>query len=164
MWFWVVIFWETRKVLGLIGDKGSEQECLSPPSQNWNPVNKNLFPPTQIFGSCGYRVTSCQTPCCIVAVWPEFQGLCIQVPVSEEILDYSFNQSSFISLKKKRVMHVMFFFFSIFKNILFVFRVGKGGRRRGRETSMWGCLLGRAPRTGDLACNSGTCPDWKSNQ
>ena len=34
-------------------------------------------------------------------------------------------------------------------------------RKRGRETSMCGCLL-CAP-TGDLYCNPGMCPDWESN-
>ena len=52
----------------------------------------------------------------------------------------------------------------VFLKILFIyfFREGKGGRKRGRETSMWGCLL-CAP-TGDLARNPGMCPDWEFNQ
>ena len=36
---------------------------------------------------------------------------------------------------------------------------GKGRKKRGRETSICGCLL-HAP-TGDLACNPGMCPDWE---
>ena len=40
---------------------------------------------------------------------------------------------------------------------LFIFREGKGGRKRGRETSVCGCLLS-AP-TGDLAYNPAMCPD-----
>ena len=44
-----------------------------------------------------------------------------------------------------------------FKGFIYIFlREGKGGRKRGRETSMYGCLL-RAP-TGDMACNPGMCP------
>ena len=34
---------------------------------------------------------------------------------------------------------------------------------RGRETSMCGCLS-HVPHTGDLAHNSGMCPDWELNQ
>ena len=47
---------------------------------------------------------------------------------------------------------------------LFIFRKGKGGRKRGRElynTSLCGCLS-HAP-TGDLASNPSMCPDWESN-
>ena len=45
----------------------------------------------------------------------------------------------------------------------FFFRQGKGRRKRGRETSMCGCLL-HAPSWGpDLAHNPGICPGWKSN-
>ena len=36
------------------------------------------------------------------------------------------------------------FSFSFYLKVLFIFREGKGGRKRGRETSMCGCLL-RAP-------------------
>ena len=39
--------------------------------------------------------------------------------------------------------------------------MGKGGRRRGRETSVWGCLS-CAP-TRHLAHNPGMHPDWESN-
>ena len=46
-----------------------------------------------------------------------------------------------------------FFFFFFFFRILFIFREGKGRRKRGRETSMCGCLS-----HGDLACNPGMCP------
>ena len=38
----------------------------------------------------------------------------------------------------------------------------KGGRKRGRETSMRGCLS-HDPPTGDLICNPGMCPDGESN-
>ena len=52
------------------------------------------------------------------------------------------------------------------KNILvfylFIFREGKGGTKRGRETSMCVCLS--CGPIGDLACNPGICPDWESNQ
>ena len=47
---------------------------------------------------------------------------------------------------------------------LFVFREGKGRRKRGRETSMRGCFSHTpTPPTGDLARNPGICPDWESN-
>ena len=45
---------------------------------------------------------------------------------------------------------------------LFIFREGEG-KEKGREASMCGCLLQRAP-TGDLAHNPGMCPDWESNR
>ena len=55
---------------------------------------------------------------------------------------------SFFSLKKK---HFVYLFLES----------GKGGRKRGREIPVCGCL---SPPTGDRACNPGMCPDWKSNQ
>ena len=42
-----------------------------------------------------------------------------------------------------------------------MFREGKGGRKRGRETSVCDCLSNTPP--GDLARNLGMCPDWESN-
>ena len=45
---------------------------------------------------------------------------------------------------------------------LFIFRERKGRRKRGRETSVCGCLSHTL--TGDLARNPGMCPDWESNQ
>ena len=50
-----------------------------------------------------------------------------------------------------------FFFFKI----VFIFRERKGGRKRGWETSMCGCLL---CATRGLACNAGMCPDWESHK
>ena len=51
----------------------------------------------------------------------------------------------------------------IFLKILFIYvKEGEGRRKRGRETSMYGCLL--LTLTGDLACNPGMCPDWELNQ
>ena len=65
----------------------------------------------------------------------------------------------------------LFFFFLHFNCVftsllikrfyLFIFREGKGGRKRVRETSMCGCLSSYS--TGVLACNPGMCPDWESN-
>ena len=41
-----------------------------------------------------------------------------------------------------------------------MFREGKEGRERGRETSMCECVVAcGAPPTGGLACNAGMCPD-----
>ncbi|KAF6088257.1 hypothetical protein HJG60_008113 [Phyllostomus discolor] len=42
-------------------------------------------------------------------------------------------------------------------------RAGKGGRNRGRETSMCGCLSHASPPRGP-ACNPGLHPDWELNQ
>ena len=57
-------------------------------------------------------------------------------------------------------------FFLFILKILFIYfqREGKGGRqrKRGRKTSMCGCLL-HAPHAGDLAHNPGMCPEWESN-
>ena len=50
---------------------------------------------------------------------------------------------------------------SFFKKILFLDREG-GREKRGRETSMWGCLS-HALHWGDLAYNPGMCHDWESN-
>ena len=46
--------------------------------------------------------------------------------------------------------------------IYLFFREGQGRRKRGKETSMCGCLSS-APYW-DLACNPGMCPDWELNQ
>ena len=46
--------------------------------------------------------------------------------------------------------------------IYFIFREGKGGRKRGRETSH-GCPS-HAPNWGSGLSNSGMCPDWELNQ
>ena len=57
-------------------------------------------------------------------------------------------------------LQMSYFYFS--RMYLFIFREkGKEGRKRGRETSMCGCLS--LPLTGDLACNPDMCPDWESN-
>ena len=54
-------------------------------------------------------------------------------------------------------------FFSFFLSFyLFIFREKKGGRKRGRETSMCGCLS-HAPYCANQACNPGMSPDWESN-
>ena len=52
---------------------------------------------------------------------------------------------------------------SFFKEIIYLFLERGGEKERGRETSMCGCLSYTSP-TGDLASNSGMCPDWESNQ
>ena len=46
--------------------------------------------------------------------------------------------------------------------MLFIFRErGKEGEREGEIH----CLVAsRMPPTGDLACNTGMCPDWESNE
>ena len=52
----------------------------------------------------------------------------------------------------------MYIYIFIYLLTYLLFREGKGGRKKGRETSMCGCLSS-AP-TGDLACNPGMCPNW----
>lgn len=53
----LVVFWGAKEVLGLMREKGSGQECFPFP-QHWNPDDKNLFPSTQILGSCGLNVVN----------------------------------------------------------------------------------------------------------
>ena len=50
---------------------------------------------------------------------------------------------------------------SIVRFFFFLKREGKGRRKRGKETSMSGCLF--TPCTGDLVHNPRVCPDWESN-
>ena len=48
--------------------------------------------------------------------------------------------------------------YCFFKDFIYLFfREGKGGKKKGRETSMCGCLL-CAPPTGDQAGNPDVCP------
>ena len=49
-----------------------------------------------------------------------------------------------------------------FKKDFIYILVEKGGRKRGRETSVYGFLSW--PPTGDLARNPGTCADWELNR
>ena len=49
--FWLIAWWGSREVLGLVGEEGLEQGCTEPP-QGWRIVNKDLFLPIPIFGSC----------------------------------------------------------------------------------------------------------------
>ena len=55
-------------------------------------------------------------------------------------------------------------YIGLFLKILFIYfyTEGKGGRKRGRETSMCGCLSHTA--TGGLPHNPAMCPDRESNQ
>ena len=46
----------------------------------------------------------------------------------------------------------------------FIFRERKGGRKRQRETLVCLYVVSHMSPTGDLAHNSGICPDWESNQ
>ena len=64
-------------------------------------------------------------------------------------------------------VHFSFYYcYYCLKDFIYLFlERGKGGRKRGRDTSMserFGCLL-HAPN-GDLASNPGMRPDWESNQ
>ena len=57
------------------------------------------------------------------------------------------------------VINTFFKFFYRFN--LFIFREGKGGRKREKHQSV---VAFHVPHTGDLACNPGMCPAWESNQ
>ena len=51
--------------------------------------------------------------------------------------------------------------FVFFKDFIYLFIF----RERGREGEIHQCeVVSRTPPSGDLAHNSGTCPDWESNQ
>ena len=58
----------------------------------------------------------------------------------------------------KRVFSSFFFF----QDFVCLFLERGGGRKKGRETSMCGCLS-CAP-CWEPCCNPGMCPDWESNQ
>ena len=56
-----------------------------------------------------------------------------------------------------------------FKDFIYLFlERGKGGRKRGRETSVWERNINQLPfvctRTRDQTCSPGMCPDWELNQ
>ena len=55
------------------------------------------------------------------------------------------------------------FFFLLFKDFIYFYRQrGREGEREGKKHQ---CVIAsRVPPTGDLARNSGMCPDWESNQ
>ena len=53
-------------------------------------------------------------------------------------------------------------YFIYFQKFIYLFlETGKGERKKGRESSMCGCLC--APPTGTLAYNPGMFPDWESD-
>ena len=52
------------------------------------------------------------------------------------------------------------FFFSDF---IFIWREGKWGRKRGKQTSMCKRNIKWLPLTNDLTCDPGMCPDWELN-
>ena len=55
------------------------------------------------------------------------------------MLNSAFQHSPFIEeLRPGPLLHIFFIFILFFKKILFIFREGEGGRKRGRETSMCG--------------------------
>ena len=56
-----------------------------------------------------------------------------------------------------------FFKFLFLKKILFIFRErGREGEREGEKHQC--VVVSHAPSTGDLACNTGMCPDWELNR
>ena len=61
-----------------------------------------------------------------------------------------------------------FFYFFIFKDFIYLFLDGGEGRKKERERNIdvWvihSSFTSRIPSTGDLACNTGMCPDWELN-
>ena len=61
-------------------------------------------------------------------------------------------------------MHCYFLYvFYFLKDFIYLFleRGKEREKERERNINVW---LPRAPRTWDLACNPGTCPDWELNQ
>ena len=66
--FCFAAFWGASKVLGLMWEEGSEQECPQP-LEGWKPVNKNLFPSTLIVESCIFKAPRGQALVCTVTQW-----------------------------------------------------------------------------------------------
>ena len=65
---------------------------------------------------------------------------------------------------KRKFKHQIFFNI-FFKDFIYLFqKEERGGRKRGRETSMCGCLSCTPYQRPDLACNPNMCPDWELNQ
>ena len=57
---------------------------------------------------------------------------------------------------------ILFFYLLLFRFSLLIFR--EKGREGQREVEKHQCVVAsRTPPTGDLACNTGMCPDWESN-
>ena len=101
------------------------------------------------------------------ALWSYLKKLKMELPYDPESpLLWIYPKKSEI-LIRKNICTPMFiaalFCFSFFKDffcfILFL-DTGGGREKRGRDTSMCGCLL-HAPH---WAYNPGMCPDWESNQ
>ena len=83
------------------------------------------------------------------------------IPLTNVLLyKISNTQQSWKNFSKHPYILTIFFFLGFY---LFIFR--QRGRERGREGKKHQCVVAsHAPPTGDLGRNSGTCPDWKSNQ
>ena len=59
---------ESKRSPGSLGRERLRAGVLSPPpAPNWNPVNKNLFPSTQIFWTC-IKERRGRTLCCMVTI------------------------------------------------------------------------------------------------
>ena len=58
------------------------------------------------------------------------------------IPDFSEMKSKYICLESKKPVFIVIFMFGCFKDFIYLFILerGEGGRKRGRETSMCGCL------------------------
>ena len=65
MWFWLVAFWGAREVLGLVGEKGSEEVCFQPPNVETLLIKTSSI---RIVGSY-IRVTGGQIPVCLVTLF-----------------------------------------------------------------------------------------------
>ena len=97
-----------------------------------------------------------------------FQTYCIAQHTSVETRIH-INQYSVLcscNIVSFHLCHLFFVFFSLYflnfkRFYLFIFKEGKGRKKRGRETSMCGCLS-YIP-SGDLVCNPGMHPDWELN-
>ena len=77
------------------------------------------------------------------------------------------NHCIFTTFTTKNILILIFLrfclFIFIFLKILFIFQ--QRGRKGERESKKHPCVVAsHVPPPGDLACNPGLCPDWKSNQ
>ena len=67
------------------------------------------------------------------------------------------NEIPLLSTCQMSTFHLFIYLLTYLKDFFYLFL----GRKRGRETTMCGCLS--STPCGDLARNSGMCPDWESN-
>ena len=133
----------------------------------WNPVNKNLFPSTQIIGSYR-RATSGQPKPSLHGYMVKTQKKCYeQIRLSPLSLKWQKQYTVSTCTYQKHVNHHRSIIQSV-TLLIFIhsFIHSLRERKRGGETSMCQRNSHRfplcTPLTGELAHIPGMCPDWES--